>query len=76
MLAQRVFPHKELQKKSSTDLKKMLINANHDWENVETHFKQGFCIFKSESEIKTDLNIPIFSQDRDYINVHLKQIEG
>ncbi len=62
------FSHKELHKKSCNDIqemlfKKKLINFN-DYPIIR---KRGFCIVDDV----VDSNIPIFTQDREYIEKHV-----
>ena len=73
MLARSLFSHKECNNKNCTELKNMcIVQKNINWESTPTSFKRGFCIIKKKNEIgrskwTTDKEIPIFSEDRDYI---------
>lgn len=69
-VAQSLFSHKELQGISSKDLQnKMLIERDVNWNDYPTHLKRGCCAIKdSEGKWVLDINIPIFTEDRDYID--------
>lgn len=68
-LAQSLFPHKELQGINNKDLQnKMLVERNVNWNNERTDFKRGACVIKdNEGKWFIDRNIPIFIEDRKYI---------
>jgi tRNA(His) 5'-end guanylyltransferase len=83
MVGQANFSHKELQNKSCDKIQDMLmLEKNINWNDFPTVQKRGFCCAKTGKHtvinIQTgeqkerlvweiDKNIPIFSQDRDYI---------
>lgn len=69
-VAQSLFSHKELQGISSKDLQnKMLTERDVNWNDYPTHLKRGCCAIKdSEGKWVLDVNIPVFTEDRDYID--------
>ena len=83
MVAQANFSHKQLQNKSCDELQEMLWQEkNINWNNFETVKKRGSCCAKTGKhtivDMKTgeqkdrlvweiDKDIPIFTQDRNYI---------
>lgn len=83
MLAQSEFSHKELQGKNQSQLQDMLmLEHNINWNDLDTYKKRGSCCIKEEIQdpeidIKDgayiitkwtlDLNPPIFTKDRNYI---------
>lgn len=69
-VAQSLYPHKELQGINKNDLQnKMLTEKNVNWNNFPTTCKRGCCAIKDESgKWFIDEEIPIFTDDRDYIN--------
>jgi hypothetical protein len=69
-VAQSLFSHKELQGISSKDLQnKMLTERDVNWNDYPTHLKRGCCAIKdSEGKWVLDINIPIFTEDRNYID--------
>lgn len=83
MLGQTYFSHKELNNKSCNDIQDMLmLQKNINFNNMPTEFKRGVCCIKKIIQNPTvdikdgacpvqrwviDKNIPIFSQNRDYI---------
>lgn len=77
MVAQSLFSHKQLHGKNTGELQDMMFTEHGvNWNDYPTHQKRGACIVKEyyEKEGATrsrwvpDLEIPIFTQDRDYID--------
>lgn len=70
-LGQKYFSHKTLQKKSCNEIQDMLmLQKKINWNDVDPYFKRGGVVFKSldcDEKYNIDFNIPIFTQDRDYI---------
>lgn len=83
MVGQANFSHKELQNKKNEDIQEMLFSQKGiNWNNFSTVEKRGSCCvkdfekkvinFQTQEEVirkiwGIDKNIPIFSQDRNYI---------
>lgn len=93
MLGQCNFSHKELQNKSCNDIQDMLmLEKGINFNDMPTEFKRGVCCIKKtiqdeRIDIKDgnypvlkwiiDKEIPIFTQDRDYIeNTFRKESEN
>lgn len=79
MLGQTYFTSKQLDKKNLNMIQEMLwqekgINFN----DMPTEFKRGICCIKEAVGLRTrwvlDKDIPIFTQDRDYITKQFKTI--
>ena len=77
MVAQSYFSHNEMQGKTCDVLQDMLFSArNVNWNDYPTDQKRGTCIIKKQAEVNgvirnkwtCDLDIPIFTQDRNYID--------
>ena len=75
MIAQANFSHKELQNLSCNKLQdKLMLERGINYNDIETHKKRGACVIKKHDPITgrsswvVDLEIPLFSVDRDYIN--------
>lgn len=77
MLAQSQFAHNELQGLSGSQLQdKLMAERNINWNDLPTWQKRGACIIRKEyikenalrRKWDIDLEIPIFTQDRMYIN--------
>jgi len=63
-LAQSKFSHKELHGKNTSQVQDMLmVHHNINWNDLETRFKRGICVIDGQ----IDLECPIFTQDRGYI---------
>lgn len=85
-LGQTHFSHKELQNKSTSEVQDMLFKEKGiNWDKIETQFKRGFCIYKRTTYsafgapflegievLGADMNIPIFTQDRQFISRFLE----
>lgn len=82
MLARSHFSHKQLHKKDTNSIQDMLMGLPDpvNWNNVPTWAKRGSCVTTSMVEkdsgklrrvVMQDQEIPIFTQDREYINKHL-----
>jgi tRNA(His) 5'-end guanylyltransferase len=80
-LGQEYFSHKQLQGKSNSDVQDMLmLEMDVNWNELRTWKKRGSCVVKvertiNEDRIRTtwveDIETPIFSKDRDYINEYV-----
>ena len=72
MVGQAYFSHQELQNKSCSDIQDMLMEKyNINWNDFSTVYKRGSCCVKEENGWVIDKEIPIFTQDRDYIEQHV-----
>ncbi len=69
-VAQSLFSHKQIQGINSKDLQnKMLTEKDVNWNNYPTVCKRGCCAIKnSEGKWVLDKEIPIFTEDRNYID--------
>jgi len=77
MLSRSHFSQKQLHKKDKNAMMDMLyLDKQVNWNDLDTWLKRGTCIIKEEKEIEggqkraefvIDKGIPIFTQDRDYI---------
>lgn len=81
-VGQANFSHKQLQNKSCNDIQDMLISEKGiNWNDYTTTLKRGSCCIKMPQKINDgtkqeyirnkwiiDNEIPIFTQDREYIN--------
>lgn len=75
------FSQKEMHGKSNNEVQHMLITQkNTNWNDLSTWKKRGACVVKDEElwwttpshlAIKQDENIPIFTENRHYIEQHL-----
>jgi tRNA(His) 5'-end guanylyltransferase len=77
MLAQYHFPHKELQGKNVSQVQDMMMeHKNINWNDLDTWKKRGTCIVDGDKGWKIDRDIPIFTQDRDYIGQYVQPFSG
>jgi len=77
-LARSLYSHKECNNKNQSDLQEMCFQKGHNWNDLETKNKRGFCVKRSipeasmdERTIYMDYEIPTFTQNRQYIERHL-----
>lgn len=69
-LAQAHFSHKELHQKKQHQMIDMLYDKAICWSNLETFKKRGWCVRKNGiSQWHIDENIPIFTQEREYVEL-------
>ena len=67
-LGQKYFSHKELQEKNINYVKQMLLEQKDVcWEKEITSFRRGTCVAKVKDHWVIDYVIPIFTEDRNYI---------
>jgi len=70
MLGQFYFSHKDLQGKNTDQVQEMLFSKHGvNWNDIPTWQKRGYCASRDEM----DNDIPIFTQDRNYIEQHLEE---
>lgn len=77
MLARSMFSHKECNNKNNTELQEMCLVKGKNWNDLPTSHRRGRCVVHTEGiGWHVDQEIPVFSQDRDYINKLLVREEG
>jgi tRNA(His) guanylyltransferase len=80
MLARSLYSHKECMNKNNSQLQDMIHEKGKNWNDLTTPEKRGVCVLKKKINIETedgdlvnrniwyiDEDIPIFSQNRQYI---------
>ena len=68
-LAQSLYSQKEMHGINTKDLQdKMFTEKGVNWNDLPVYKKRGSCCVKKDEGWEIDLNIPIFSQDTEYIN--------
>ena len=68
LLGQNFFSVKELHKKSCNNIQDMLmLDKGINFNDERTDFKRGACCYKQDGDWIVDREIPIFTQDREYI---------
>lgn len=81
MLARSIYSEKECFKKNQTKLKEMCLEKDLDWNKLQDSLKYGRCIvnkkcFISENNYisgwELQANIPIFTENRSFIEKHLQ----
>lgn len=75
MLGQCNFTHKELQGKSCNDIQDMLmLQKGINFNDMPAKFKRGVCCRKGDDgKWIVDEEIPVFTQDRDYVESAFKE---
>jgi len=85
MLAQSLYSHKELMNKNTAELNELCFQKGKNWNDLEVSLKRGrSCVYNLQHSGKIDdidvfnmkwnidNNIPIFTDDRNYIEKYLK----
>lgn len=71
-LAQANFSHKSLQGLNVNQVQDKLVNEKGiNWNDQPTEFKRGICCIKTEEGWKIDKEIPVFTEDRNYIERYI-----
>lgn len=74
MLGRYYFSAKQMHGKNNSEVQDMLmLERGVNWNDLPTWMKRGTCISRERNlgGVVLDTEIPIFSQDRNYINKHL-----
>lgn len=72
MMGQAYFSASELKGKKNDQIQDMLMTQkNINFNDMPTEFKRGVCAIKVNDTWTLDYNIPIFTQDREYISKHI-----
>lgn len=77
MVGRYYLGHKKLHKKNGSDIQDMLMSEfKINWNDYPTRLKRGTCAIRIEkdgrSEWIVDEDIPIFTQDRDYVESRIR----
>ena len=67
MATREYYSHKELQGKKTPDLNELLFQKGINFDKYPIIRKRGFCIIDKSLDSK----IPVFTQDRDYVEKHV-----
>lgn len=69
MLGRHYFSHKQMHEKNVSHIQDMLmLEKGVNWNDIPTWMRRGFCVTRDG----VDREIPIFTQDRDYIGKFLE----
>ncbi len=83
-VAQSLYSQKQLHGKNTDEQQEMIFQKGTNWNDLPVSYKRGRCIIKETYDIlgtlrtrwAADNNIPVFSQDVDYIEKYLKTEES
>ena len=67
MIGRAYFTHKELENKNGKDIIDMLDNIKVNYHSFSTCEKRGTCCIKTDKGWELDTEIPIFKDNKDYI---------
>ena len=67
MIGRAYFTHKELENKNGQDIVDMLDNIKVNYHSYSTSEKRGTCCIKTDKGWELDKEIPIFKDNKDYI---------
>ena len=77
MVAQSLYSHKELHCKGTNAMQEMIWQKGQNWNDLASRYKRGRCAYRSEADAsgrrawKIDDDIPVFTQDRAFVEKHL-----
>lgn len=71
MVAQANFSQKQLHKKSCRELVEMLKEKGIEWDSFMSSCKYGTTAYKEKGTWKVDIDTPVFTENRDFIEKHL-----
>lgn len=75
-VAQANFSHKQLQGKSNAEMQEMLFSEKGiNWNDYEPYLKRGYACYKTEEGWVVDYEMPLITQDREYVEKWLKEEE-
>lgn len=84
MLARSLYSHKECDNKNTNELQEMCFQKGFNWNDLEVRWKRGIviehCLRETQlngnsiirGEWEPNLDIPVFTQDRQFIEKYLK----
>lgn len=75
-LAQSLYSHKELQNKNGIELQEMIFQRGINFNDCHPRFKKGAFIIKNEFGWWIDNDVPIVSQDKEYILSKIPLLKG
>jgi tRNA(His) guanylyltransferase len=67
MATRALYSEKECYKKTQPLMQEMLFEKGINWNNYATFLKRGRCIIKKDNQWVLDNHIPIFTENRQYI---------
>jgi tRNA(His) 5'-end guanylyltransferase len=75
MLGRSLYSHKELNRKNNSDIQELCFQKGINWNDLATFKKRGTAVYKSSVKVNdvdrskyiVDLDIPVFTKDRNYI---------
>lgn len=72
MLGHYHFSQKQMHGKNNSVVQDMLMQEKQiNWNDVKTWAKRGTCVYRKSGETTTNLEIPIFTQDRSFVDRHM-----
>ena len=73
MIGRKYFSHKQLHGKNNSEVQDMLmLEHGVNWNDYAVWKKRGACVNREEDGFYPDNSIPIFTQNRNYIERHLE----
>ena len=71
-LGRSKFSFKQMLNKKNNEVQDMLFNEyDINWNFIDTKWKRGFAVYRDEDDIKSDFEIPLFKQNRAFIDKYL-----
>jgi hypothetical protein len=72
MVAQSKFSHKQLLRKNTKEMQEMMFQKDGtNWNDLPAYQKRGYAVYRQGDGIIRDFDIPVFTQDRGFIEQFL-----
>lgn len=72
MVARALYSHKQLFQKNTSELQEMIFQKGENWNEYPTWCRRGFAVYRvEEGGPRVDLEVPIFTQERAFVEQHL-----
>lgn len=69
MMARSLYSHSEVEGKKCNELQEMMFKDHSiNYNSLNTMYKRGSCVVKSDAGWMIDRDIPVFTKDREYID--------
>jgi tRNA(His) 5'-end guanylyltransferase len=80
MLARSLCSHTMCENKDNASLQEMCFLKGHNWNDLPTHQRRGRCAYRvtvgeDREDWRVDNDIPLFNNDRSYVERHLATLE-
>ena len=71
MMARSLYSQKQLHGKNQSAMQDMIHDKGQNWNDLPVHLRRGRCIIYENEKYVVDNDIPIFTEDRGYVEKHV-----